>query len=91
LIWKHYGGCFFEGLYYFNFDSYDGNVKINCDSKDIFECNKCQSQEVCNRGCRLRAFNFHGTFLAPDPFCCKIFNNDFPDTPIGDLFWGEKH
>jgi len=59
-------------------------------SNDISECNNCFSKEVCNRGCRVRAYKFYSKLSAPDPFCCKIFNNDFPDIPMNCLFWGEK-
>ena len=71
-------------------NSENAKVMFEHISNDIQKCNNCNSKDVCNRGCRVRAYKFHGEFLAPDPFCCKIFNNDFPDIPIGCLFWGES-
>jgi len=56
----------------------------------INECDGCIANDICNRGCRLRAYKYHGIFLAPDPFCCKIFRNDFSEEQIGKLFWGIK-
>lgn len=55
----------------------------------ISECQDCESKNVCNRGCRIRAFKYYGKLLAPDPFCCKLFRHGFDSTPINCIFWGE--
>ena len=57
---------------------------------NIPECNECSQKDVCSRGCRARAYKFFGKLLAPDPFCCKLFDKDFSDIPINCVFWGEK-
>jgi radical SAM protein with 4Fe4S-binding SPASM domain len=71
-------------------NSENSKILQNYVSNDIFECNNCHSKIVCNRGCRVRAYKFNGEFLSPDPFCCRIFNDNFSDISMGCLFWGEK-
>ena len=71
-------------------DSENSKIISEYVSNDISECNDCIYENLCNRGCRVRAYKFHGKFLAPDPFCCKIFKNDNPNSSINCIFWGEK-
>lgn len=60
------------------------------DNDNIEACNKCRVAKKCGRGCRLRALKFFGNMISPDPFYCRIYNNEFNDIPLGRLFWGEK-
>ena len=71
---------------------YESNAskKFICPEAHNAVCDNCSANNVCNRGCRLRALRFHGDMSAPDPFNCRIFNNEYLDIPIGQLFWGEK-
>lgn len=73
-------------------DSYELNEfnKLVCKELLPNQCTTCISSDICNKGCRLRAKHFFGDFNAPDPFNCRIFNDEFSDTPIGKLFWGNK-
>lgn len=64
--------------------------KFICSQAKVQACEKCLYNLACNHGCRLRALRFHGNFLSPDPFNCRVFNNEHLDTPIGQLFWGDK-
>jgi len=57
---------------------------------DIVECNSCESKDICDRGCRVRAYKYYGKFLAPDPFCCKVFKNKHKGEVVGNLFFGKK-
>lgn len=63
---------------------------LNYMNNVIPECNECVSKDICNRGCRARAYKFFGKLLSPDPFCCKLYKKDFLDIPINCVFWGEK-
>lgn len=56
----------------------------------IDECEKCNSNLLCNRGCRIRAYKLFGNFDAPDLFCCRIFNERGFESKLNDLFWGVK-
>jgi len=62
---------------------------ISIDSMQIEECNGCKISHICNRGCRMRALKFFGNMLKPDPFYCRVMNNDYDKIPISKLFWGE--
>ena len=62
--------------------------KLKYDINKIDECNKCKAKNICNKGCRERAYKVYSTLSAPDPFCCKIYKNEFPDVSISDIFWG---
>lgn len=57
----------------------------------IEECEKCKSNNVCNRGCRIRAYKLFGTFDAPDLFCCRIFGEERSNSCLNNLFWGERN
>lgn len=63
---------------------------LNYTDGEISECSDCPSSRRCNRGCRIRAYKFYGTLQAPDPFCCKLYENKHSDIPINCVFWGEK-
>ncbi len=64
--------------------------KFICPQARVEVCEKCPQHLVCNHGCRLRALRFHGDFLGPDPFNCRVFKDENTDVPIGQLFWGDK-
>ena len=64
--------------------------KLRCQSVKVEECESCVSKDICHKGCRLRALRYYGYINAPDPFNCRLFNNENLDVPIGKLFWGEK-
>ena len=66
------------------------NKKFVCPEAHNEICDSCPANNICNRGCRLRALRFYGNISSPDPFNCRIFNNKYLDIPIGQLFWGEK-
>lgn len=68
----------------------DNPNKFICPEAQNSGCNACSAREICNRGCRLRALRFHGDILAPDPFNCRIFKDEYLEIPIGQLFWGEN-
>ena len=63
---------------------------LNYCSNDIPECSMCEAKDICSRGCRARAYKYYGRLLAPDPFCCKLFEHGFNDVPINCVFWGES-
>ena len=63
---------------------------LNYKNNDIPECKTCEAKDICNRGCRARAYKYYGKLLSPDPFCCKLFEHGFSDVPINCIFWGEK-
>ncbi len=71
------------------YEANDAN-KLSCKELLPEECVLCKARDICNKGCRLRSKHFFGDFNAPDPFNCRIFNDEFPDVPIGKLFWGMK-
>lgn len=74
-----------------NFYDSDEFKKIAAvDNADIQSCNNCRIAKTCGRGCRLRALKFFGNMDSPDPFYCRIYNDEFKDIPIGKLFWGER-
>lgn len=56
----------------------------------IKKCKECPKNSDCNQGCRMRAFKFFGDMYKSDPFCCKIFNNEYKDLDYADLYWGNK-
>lgn len=53
------------------------------------DCENCPSSDVCNRGCRVRAYRTFGSLTAPDPLCCRLYRGTYSDTSIGNTFWGE--
>ena len=63
---------------------------LNYKDNHIQECVDCPSKQACNRGCRIRAKKYCGVLKAPDPFCCKIYEDKFSDIPINCIFWGES-
>lgn len=63
------------------FFDYETNLEIN-------ECIKCKANSICSRGCRARALKSFGSFLKPDPFSCKLFNNQYPSKCFGEVYWG---
>lgn len=69
-----------EALQFFN---YTGNNQIK-------KCSNCSKNNKCNQGCRMRAFKFFGDMYDCDPFCCKIFNNEYENIDYADLYWGNK-
>lgn len=71
------------------YESYPEN-KFACPKANVEACRHCPHHSVCNHGCRLRALRFHGNFLGPDPFNCRIYKNENIAVPIGQLFWGEN-
>lgn len=60
----------------------------NLDVNSIKKCNCCSASNICDRGNRLRALKFHGDIMAPDPFLCRIYLDEYKNIAIGDLFWG---
>lgn len=67
--------------------------KIICsyiDNSNISECNNCKSNNICNRGCRIRAYKLFGKLEAPDLFCCRIFGEENSNICINNLFWGDR-
>jgi len=66
------------------------NNKLACKGIVVEKCNSCVSKGVCNQGCRLRAKHFFGKFDAPDPFNCRVFQDEYQGYAIGKLFWGIK-
>lgn len=52
-------------------------------------CEGCTAKDVCNRGCRVRAYKTFGSLTAPDPLCCRLYINKYLDISIGNIFWGE--
>lgn len=62
--------------------------KLECKAVEVEKCASCSSRAMCSQGCRLRAKHFFGEFNKPDPFNCRVFNDDFSDIAIGKLFWG---
>lgn len=73
---------------FFYSSTYAKLSSINNDN--IQECNNCPSNTRCNRGCRFRALKFHGDMMKPDPFYCRIFEHNYKDIPLGQLFWGDQ-
>ncbi len=73
---------------------------VNSDKSNLFfeyksnsqieKCSKCSKNKECNQGCRMRAFKFNGNMLSHDPFCCKIYNNEYKKIGYGHLYWGDK-
>ncbi len=67
-----------------------GHKKLECKDVKIEKCTKCRHKSICNSGCRLRALRFHGNMCAPDPFNCRVFQDEYKGYAIGKLFWGIK-
>ena len=57
--------------------------KLECKAVEVEKCASCASRAMCSQGCRLRAKHFFGEFNKPDPFNCRVFNDDFSDIAIG--------
>lgn len=64
------------------FFNYEGNNQIK-------KCKNCSKNKECNQGCRMRAFKFNSDLLSHDPFCCKIYNNEYKDISYGNIYWGD--
>lgn len=62
----------------------------NISADRIDECKSCSVNDICDGGCRFRAYKFFGDLLKPDPFYCRIYLDKYNDIPLGKLFWGEK-
>ena len=65
------------------FFEYKGNNQIQ-------KCVNCSKNNECNQGCRMRAYKFNGDFFSHDPFCCKIYNNEYKTISYGNIYWGDK-
>lgn len=63
---------------------------LSYNNNDFEDCFNCVAKEICNRGCRARAYKFFDRLQAPDPFCCKLFDVNYNDIPINCIFWGEQ-
>lgn len=61
------------------------SYKNNC---QIDKCLKCENNNKCNQGCRMRALKVNGSIFSADPFCCKIFNGEYDESDYSDLYWG---
>ncbi len=59
--------------------------------EEIGECSVCPKNEMCNRGCRIRAYKWNDDIKTPDPFACKVYMGKFECKNISDVFWGVKN
>ena len=73
------------------FESEEGKKIKQYKSNDINKCNECKMNNVCNRGCRVRAYKYFGNLMEPDPFCCRLYKNEFSEESINCLFWGTRN
>lgn len=70
------------------YNSKDFKKLHNIDVSSIQKCSSCSVVHLCGRGNRLRALKFFGDIMAPDPFLCRIYLDEYKDIPVGKLFWG---
>ena len=71
--------------------SREGQMLLNYKSRfDIPECQTCHAKDVCQRGCRVRAYKWHGRLNAPDPFACKVYTNRYNEYTFSEVYWGNK-
>ena len=56
---------------------------------DLCECTSCSFNRSCPSGCRIRARQWHGSILAPDPFACMIYGK-LDGHALSDVYWGRK-
>lgn len=56
---------------------------------DIPKCKTCPKNDLCIKGCRIRAKKVKNVLLSPDPFACFVYGEcEYDNKSASDIFWG---